>query len=198
MIDTLIVKGQIAAGLSHALRDGGFGLREVPESVKRVIQEGAWKERKAERIPGNPIIRFNSFEEFITTAPLEGMGADMVTLRRLCRDDPEALDALDRVTQNPNGTNQHSEGLYNIQTLPPTGTTSSAALRRLRKDRVDLHARVLAKELSPHAAMVEAGFRERKISVSLDPKKLSDALKRHLEKEQINELVRLLGKTVTH
>jgi hypothetical protein len=29
-------------------------------------------------------------------------------------------------------------------------------LRKLRKDRPDLHAQVLAKQLSPHAAMVKA------------------------------------------
>jgi hypothetical protein len=33
------------------------------------------------------------------------------------------------------------------------------ALRRLRKQRSDLHTRVIAKEISPHAAMVKAGFR---------------------------------------
>jgi hypothetical protein len=42
----------------------------------------------------------------------------------------------------------------------PTGTSVEAALRRLRKARPDLHARVLAGELSAHAAMIEAGFRK--------------------------------------
>ncbi len=41
----------------------------------------------------------------------------------------------------------------------PTGTSTDYALRRLRKDRPDLHQRVLNKELSPNAAMIEAGFR---------------------------------------
>lgn len=40
---------------------------------------------------------------------------------------------------------------------------------KLRKDRPDLHAQVLAGELSPHAAMVEAGFRKRTITVPLEP-----------------------------
>jgi hypothetical protein len=38
---------------------------------------------------------------------------------------------------------------------------SEYALARLRRDRPDIHARVLAGELSPHAGMVEAGFRRR-------------------------------------
>ncbi len=48
----------------------------------------------------------------------------------------------------------------------PEGNTAAKALRRLRKERPDLHARVLAEELSPHAAMHEAGFRRRTLTVS--------------------------------
>jgi hypothetical protein len=36
----------------------------------------------------------------VTTQPLEGLGADLPTLQRLCGGDPVALDAIDRVTQN--------------------------------------------------------------------------------------------------
>jgi hypothetical protein len=43
----------------------------------------------------------------------------------------------------------------------PAGNSAAAAIRRLRKDRSDIHARVLAGELSPHAGMIEAGFRKK-------------------------------------
>jgi hypothetical protein len=42
----------------------------------------------------------------------------------------------------------------------PDGNSVDAALRRLRGQRPDLHARVLNAELSAHAAMIEAGFRK--------------------------------------
>jgi hypothetical protein len=42
----------------------------------------------------------------------------------------------------------------------PSGTSRAQALRRLRKDRPDIHKRVLTGELSPHAGMIEAGFRK--------------------------------------
>jgi hypothetical protein len=45
----------------------------------------------------------------------------------------------------------------------PSGNSRAAFLRRLRKDRPDIHARVLAGELSPHAGMIEAGFRKRPV-----------------------------------
>jgi hypothetical protein len=53
-----------------------------------------------------------------------------------------------------------------IQDKPnaPTGTSTEAALRRLAKDRPDLHTRVLAGEITAHAAMVEAGFRKKAAS----------------------------------
>jgi hypothetical protein len=44
-----------------------------------------------------------------------------------------------------------------------TGTDTAAyALARLRRDRPDIHARVLAGEISPHAGMIEAGFRRKR------------------------------------
>jgi hypothetical protein len=47
----------------------------------------------------------------------------------------------------------------------PEGNSRDKALRRLRDHRPDLHAQVLANELSAHAAMVEAGFRPRTFTV---------------------------------
>ena len=44
----------------------------------------------------------------------------------------------------------------------PSGNSRLAFLWRLRKDRPDIHARVLAGELSLYAGMVEAGFRKRR------------------------------------
>jgi hypothetical protein len=40
------------------------------------------------------------------------------------------------------------------------GNARQQALRRLRKDQPDLQAKVLAGELSPHAATIEAGLRQ--------------------------------------
>ena len=98
----------------------------------------------------------------------------MRAISRLCaaietQEAREALALLEEVTQqgpgNPTGDNQYmaSSGIVdNIHnSTRPSGTSSSAALRRLRTHRPDLHARVNAGDLSPHAAMIEAGFRRR-------------------------------------
>ena len=71
------------------------------------------------------------------------------------------LDAQDRANQRPVGSNQYGEGLYDKSgdVQAPTGNTSAAALRRLRKSRPAILARVLAGEITPNKGMVEAGFR---------------------------------------
>jgi hypothetical protein len=67
-------------------------------------------------------------------------------------------------------------------------------LRRLRDQRPDLHRRVLAGELSPHAAMLEAGFRRPTFTVPADNMQdLAAALVRHLDHQQIEELRKALG-----
>jgi len=46
-------------------------------------------------------------------------------------------------------------------TMREGGTSASYALRRLAKDRPDLHAQCLAGAMTPHAAMLQAGWRKR-------------------------------------
>jgi hypothetical protein len=78
-------------------------------------------------------------------------------LKKVCRDDIEALDMIDKAVRNPIGANQHKH--VSNRHKRPAGTTRGRALRRLRDHRPDLHARVLEGELSPHRAMIEAVFR---------------------------------------
>jgi hypothetical protein len=78
---------------------------------------------------------------------------------RSLRDDIEAIDMIDEAVRNPIGTNQHV-GVDNVHRLKRRdGNSRDHALRRLRDHRPDLHARVLAGELSPHRAMINAGLR---------------------------------------
>jgi hypothetical protein len=63
-------------------------------------------------------------------------------------------------------------------------------LRRLRKDRPDLHARVLADELSAHAAAVEAGFRPRTITLRLTtPQSIATALRRNIPAQLLDKVI---------
>jgi hypothetical protein len=75
----------------------------------------------------------------------------------------QALEEKDR--GNPSRQGQRTDLVYTEindihEVTRPTGTSAEAFLRRLRKGRPDIHARVLAGELTAHAGMVEAGFRK--------------------------------------
>lgn len=181
----------MVSALRSFIAKGGYGLKEVPGLVRVVVDEGLWRERVIDQT--RETARFERFEQFVATDPLEGLGADIPTLRRLCAEDKKALDALDRATGHNQG--ERTDLLDNIQEVSvgaPSGTSAARALRRLRKDRPDLHARVLAGEASPHGAMVEAGFRPRTATVPLEVPELARVIRRRLTTEQVAELVALL------
>jgi hypothetical protein len=70
----------------------------------------------------------------------------------------------DRQYRRPGGRPKTVDnGPRDVNGFRPTGNSVAAALRRLERRRPDLLDRVLAGELSAHAAMVEAGFRKRRL-----------------------------------
>jgi hypothetical protein len=74
----------------------------------------------------------------------------------------KVLDA-DRQNRRPPGRPKNVDnGHRDVNGFRPTGNSAAAALRRLERQRPDLLDRVLAGELSPHAAMLAAGFRKRR------------------------------------
>ena len=79
----------------------------------------------------------------VQAKPMDGLGTDLPTIKRLCRDDMEAVDFVDRVTVGPS---HRPVSRYIVTTSLPAaqrGNRADAALRRLRKDRPDLHERVM-------------------------------------------------------
>lgn len=94
----LIYNGEVADRLSHAIVDGGHGLDNVPALLKKVLKENLWQERYVTRLKQN--VKCKNFVEFITKKPLEGLGSSVKTLRRLCADDTEALDELEKAIQS--------------------------------------------------------------------------------------------------
>jgi hypothetical protein len=86
-----------------------------------------------------------------------------VKAARAAQRDDAADRARLRPAHRPKTVESVDNGHKDINTSGrPTGTSRACALRRLRDQRPDIHARVLAGEISPHAGMVEAGFRKRR------------------------------------
>lgn len=84
-----------------------------------------------------------------------GLGTDQKMLQRICADDTEVLDLIDKAVQGKQGGDHTSEQSKsnNVNVAHrPVGNNRQQALRKLRKDSPTLHAEVLAGKLSPHAA----------------------------------------------
>ncbi len=89
------------------------------------------------------------------------------------RENKIAAQAIDAAAPDlkPFGANQYSDGFGDDKPVakPSTQNDVSYAIRRLRKDRPDIHARVLAGELTANAGMVEAEVRKRRPSKRKSP-----------------------------
>lgn len=122
------------------------------------------------------------------------MGADLGTLKSLCRDNAAALDAIDRATQQQLGTNQYTEGVNNVNTLDrPQGNSADYALRKLRHDAPELHERVIAGELSPHAAMVQAGYRKKTYQIPADAEDAAIVLLKKFNADELQRIVEIIA-----
>ena len=144
----------IVQALQDSLTDGKHGLSAVPKLITRIIAEEMW--RSFWCAPLNRLAEHSSFESYVVDDLPTGLGVDIRTIKNICRDDAVALDAIDKATQNE--PCKHAVDNVNGR---PAGNSRDAALRRLRKDQPELHAKVLSGELSAHAAMVEAGYRKK-------------------------------------
>lgn len=183
-------RGGVVDALSSALDRGGHGLSNAPALLKRLLETGGWREFETLR---GEIVRYENFLDFLATPPTAGLGVGLDLVRRVIATDVEAVDLLDRVVRVAPGGDRGK--MDNIQSAaPPNGTSQAAALRRLRKDAPELHAAVLAGNLSAHAAMVQAGFRRRVVSVPVDqPDAVARALRKNLSPEDLAKVVALLG-----
>ena len=167
MVQQEVYSGQMVDSLRHSLRDGKHGLSLVPLLVKRVIQEGMWRDFVVERTRER--VTYTRFIDFVTTKPLEGLGADLELIKRICADHKDVLLLIERAVQGKHGGDRKSKQIKHDNIMldkPQYGTDRSYALRRLHKDRPDLLQKVIAGNLTPHGAMVEAGFRPKTFTIT--------------------------------
>jgi hypothetical protein len=205
------------AALGSAIRYGGSSLADVPVLVIKVVDGDLW--RKFRSPAGD--VEHHSFEEFVMKPKPGGLGTTISMLKDLCRSNTLALaaieEATDRPAGNPTGRNQYSNtvgeqlgdehwcidgcdecegGIGNNipNSSRPEGTSVAKALRRLRKDRPDLHAQVLIGQVSAHAAAVQAGFRPKTFTVRADKaESIVATLRRQLDPEVLALVTKLLS-----
>ncbi len=189
MSDRLREAGTIVAHLRRALLDGSRDLSTVPGLIKRIIAGGMWRER-VDPPSARALGPFRSFEEFAGTAAAKGgLGSSVRQLLQLCKDDKDAIDLIDQVTQRP--AHMHAD-VDNVH-VRPSGNSETSALRRLRKNAPELHAEVLAKRLTAHAAMVQAGYRQKTVTVPVTrPESVARALLKYMSADDVAKLITML------
>lgn len=193
MTDVLKRNANVVEALGSALRQGEHAIGTVPALIKRVLAEESWREFVTQR---GDHVRHERFLDFVEAPPLAGIGATEDLLRRVVMDDPTALDLLDQALQRQHGGSRSKND--NIILAPDSaggrGTSKEYALRRLRKSAPDLHAEVLAGNLSAHAAMVKAGFTSPRFTVQVSTAdSVAETLRRRLPPDLLAEVVSKLA-----
>ena len=128
--ERLLVNDLYVRHLRSALRYGSSALGQVPDLIKYIILEEAWRQRFV--LQTHQPIRFRRFVDFVTTPPPEGLGTDLATIEELCRVDVEAVMLLDRVTARPRAVHAAAG---DAKPVAKRGNRAHAALHRLRNVR---------------------------------------------------------------
>lgn len=68
------------------------------------------------------------------------------------------------------------DNIHSDYATRPSGTSSQRSSLRLSRQAPELHSRVLSGELSPHAAMIQAGFRKKTMTLPCDVESLGKPL----------------------
>jgi hypothetical protein len=137
------------------------------------------------------------FKSFVEAKYPEGLNTSIETLKRLCADDIELLDFIAKANQGKVGRppKKQEKITNNISNKRDTihGDSSSYGLNRLRADAPEYHAKVMSGELSVNAAMIEAGFKPKKVSVNMDNVESAfGTLTKHMKTDNLTELIDLL------
>jgi hypothetical protein len=183
------------AALSSAIHFGGSGLSDVPVLIERVINDGSWKIFQNE-LSADPFEN-ETFEEFVTSDPMKGLGASRELVVRLVKGTPAELLVRDALKGRPSpgsaGTNQ-GNNVTPVGRTTVTGNRRDYTLDRLQRDAPELFEAVKRKELSSNAAAIKAGFRPKTFTVRADkPESIAATLRRQLSPEVLALVAKMLS-----
>lgn len=149
--------GVLVEALWSAVSRGGKSLDQIPTMVRRLLETGAWKKRT---IRTGKVVEHSSFYSFLTSPPLNGCGYDPAKIVKLISGDIETL-ALWRAAMTAKKGKRPRDNTDNVSIINEShGNTRAYTVSRLKIQRPDLFTKVVAGELSPNKAAIEAGFRK--------------------------------------
>lgn len=178
----------LVEALSSSLRYGGSALVQVPDLLKRILAEEAWREFIT---PRGEVVRHRRFADFVTTTPTAGLGASMELIERIVgTEDPDLLQLLYEAKKVGAGTRTDLQP-GEESTPSPKGEDSSLAVRRLAREAPELYESVRRGETSINAAAVTAGIRNFRRSVRMDdPDSAVRTLRKHMPAEVWDEFLK--------
>ncbi|MDQ3540090.1 MAG: hypothetical protein M3440_05330 [Chloroflexota bacterium] len=189
-VDVLRENDNYVESLQTATHSADFGLDNLPALLVKVINESRWQTRWSR--PLKREVTFPSFAAFANERTPAGLGISVDMLKRMCRDNDEALTAIEKALGSHQGQRTDLHDIIMKVAPKEQGTSTEYALRKLHADAPELLKRVLAKELTPNAAMIEAGFRKRTITIKADPQSAAQTIARHFDRDQVGELIACL------
>ena len=153
--------------LGSSLRYGGNALEAVPDLLKKLLAEEAWREFVTQR---GELVQHERFADFVTTPPLKGLGASMELIDRIVgTSDPDLLRMLREAKKGKPGRPRKGEKMEGDSPSIKHGLGESGpAVDRLAREAPDEYEAVERGEKTIHAAAVAAGIRKRRISIRLD------------------------------
>lgn len=199
----LKAKGEMVRQVSHLTKCGASDIQLLIDSLRILLEKKCWR-KFTDHVEGKQH-EHETWESFVTSAkPFDGLNVTVELIDNMVRDDKALVDLIDQAKQkkpggrnNPHGNNQHQAKQVTVDNIHsdqrPSGTSADAALRRLRKERPDLHKQVINREKTPNTAMIEAGFRPKTATIRLDKiESIATTLKKKLSKSQIKKLKEIL------
>lgn len=194
MPDKLREAGSVVGSLRAALAEGEAGLKSIPGLLLRIVNDHLWEERLD--LPSGQTVQFENFIDFVTTAPIEGLGEDPEMLLDLCKRNADAYRVVRRAMKRRHGGDRKSANhkiKSAIGTLDKKGSNTRVyGLTWLNEHRPDLYAAVVRKELSVNRAMEIAGKREHKLHIPDNPEGAARALLRAWDRARITALIAAL------
>ena len=119
--------------------------------------------------------------ELITEKPVRGWGEDVRTVESVISADPECLAMFRDAMVQPNHRPTKDETNNNVITSEcfPQGNSRAYSIDRVKREcEPEVVAKVMAGEMSPNAALVNAGIREnRQVYIPKEPAKAVDKLR---------------------
>jgi hypothetical protein len=217
-VDTNTFGREVANGTTvrlfqSALSKSETNVNGVWKILRNLDADDAWRRFRLPEEDGQTLYTYTAadFRRFLEGPRPKGCETPIDLLRKMVRDTP-AWPIFEKLIRgepgNPTGANQYTSGKNDNITLSsdldepavlpltkkaPTGTSVNYALSRLEKNKPELYAEVIAGKISPNAAMVKAGYREKAITIPAVPAIAARRLAKHFDvRELIAELSRYI------